>query len=194
MDGTRRGHGLRGAALAMPLLLAACASTVPKPEFDHAVAAQYRIDGDDQPRVRVDAAAGVKLLPVDEERIAETIKAEVDELRAKNPPNGDPRKCDIDVSITRYQRGNAFARAMLAGLGQIHIEGTVTATDAADHKVLDEFKIAKTFAWGGIYGAATSMQDIERTFADGVAAALTGQEAKAKPAPKKEIKDPANGS
>ena len=37
------------------------------------------------------------------------------------------------------------------------------------------FTIKKSFAWGGIYGGAVSMEDIERTFADGVAAAVTGQ-------------------
>jgi hypothetical protein len=41
---------------------------------------------------------------------------------------------------------------------------------------ISDFLVAKTFAWGGIYGASTSMEDIERTFADGVAAALTEQQ------------------
>jgi hypothetical protein len=40
--------------------------------------------------------------------------------------------------------------------------------------------LKKTFAWGGAYGAATSIEDIESTFADGVAAAVTGQKEDAK--------------
>ena len=64
---------------------------------------------------------------------------------------------------------------MLAGLGQIHIDAGVKVVDAATNAVLSDFQIAKTFAWGGLYGASTSMADIERTFGDGVATALTGQ-------------------
>jgi hypothetical protein len=64
---------------------------------------------------------------------------------------------------------------MLAGLGQIHIDATVKVYAKANDQKIADFVVAKTFAWGGIYGASTSMEDIERTFADGVAAALTGQ-------------------
>ncbi len=64
---------------------------------------------------------------------------------------------------------------MLAGLGQIHIDGTVQLYQMPEHKLIGEFDMKKTFAWGGIYGAATGMEDIETTFADGVAAAVTGQ-------------------
>lgn len=45
-----------------------------------------------------------------------------------------------------------------------------------EHTLVGEFNLKKTFAWGGIYGAATSMEGIEDTFADGVAATVTGQE------------------
>jgi hypothetical protein len=39
-----------------------------------------------------------------------------------------------------------------------------------------EFELKKTFAWGGAYGAGTSIEDIENSFADGVAASVTGQQ------------------
>ena len=65
---------------------------------------------------------------------------------------------------------------MLAGLGQIHIDGTVSVYQMPEHKLVGEFTLNKTFAWGGIYGAATSIEDIENTFADGVAANVTGQQ------------------
>ncbi len=109
-------------------------------------------------------------------RLSEEIKTALDRKRALNASNsGDPRDLEVNLSVTRYQKGNAFARAMLAGLGQIHIDGHVKLTKRSDHSLLSEFNIAKTFAWGGIYGSSTSMEDIERTFADGVAASLTGQ-------------------
>lgn len=172
-------------AMAMPLLLSACAGSIPKPDFDKKLATQYLMRSNDHAQVNVEAADGVKLLAVDKERIREVIADKLDRRRLLNPPTGDPHSCTVNVTITRYQRGNAFARAMLAGLGQIHIDGNVLATDTPSNQTLDQFKIAKTFAWGGIYGAATSMEDIERTFADGVAAALTGQ----KEAPKSSGKD-----
>jgi hypothetical protein len=45
-----------------------------------------------------------------------------------------------------------------------------------DHTLLEKFDLQKTFAWGGLYGASTTMEDIEDTFADGVAATVTGQD------------------
>jgi hypothetical protein len=81
----------------------------------------------------------------------------------------------VELLLTRYDKGNAFARAMLAGLGEIHIDGEVTLIELPERNQVGKFSISKTFAWGGIYGGTTSMDDIEQTFADGVAAAVTGQ-------------------
>ncbi len=64
---------------------------------------------------------------------------------------------------------------MLAGLGQIHIDGEVKLVELPDRKQVGVFSVSKTFAWGGIYGGSTGIEEIEQTFADGVAAALTGQ-------------------
>jgi hypothetical protein len=159
-------------------LLAACAGTPPKANFGHDPASQYRVDADDRPQVTVDAAPGVDLLDIDKQRMAQVIASKLEDRRMRNLANNDARDCVVAVTITRYQRGNAFARAMLAGLGQIHIDGAVKVFVGADREKVSEFTIAKTFAWGGIYGSSTSMEDIERTFSDGLAAALTGQEDK----------------
>ena len=64
---------------------------------------------------------------------------------------------------------------MLIGLGQIHVDATVRLLELPAKKKVGEFSINKTFAWGGLYGGMTNMEDVERGFADGVAAALTGQ-------------------
>ncbi len=77
--------------------------------------------------------------------------------------------------ITRYDKGNAFARAMLAGLGQIHIDSTVTVSASGSGDTVSEFTVKKTFAWGGIYGGATRIEDVEPAFAESLAAGLTGQ-------------------
>ena len=92
-----------------------------------------------------------------------------------NSSNDRANKIRIEVVLKRYEKGNAFARAMLAGLGQIHIEGTVKVINCENENKICEFELDKTFAWGGIYGASTSMEDIERTFADGIAETVTGQ-------------------
>jgi hypothetical protein len=65
---------------------------------------------------------------------------------------------------------------MLAGLGQIHIDGNVVLQDQATGDTLGQYEVTKTFAWGGIYGVATRMDDVEEGFAGAVAALLLGKE------------------
>ena len=163
-------------AVAGVLMLTACASTAPKADFSHDLASHYRIKADDHPVVKVDAASGVEVMDLDKLRISQVIAAKLEARRMENPANNDPKDCLVQVTLTRYQRGNAFARAMLAGLGQIHIDAAVTVYSEPSNEKIADFVVAKTFAWGGIYGASTSMEDIERTFADGVATALTEQQ------------------
>ena len=134
------------------------------------------LDADDLIHVRVSSPAATKMVELDRTRLAEMITSGLDERRARNPANGEIRDATASVGITRDERGNAFARAMLAGLGQIHSDGTATATDANGGSPIAEFTIAMTFAWGGIYGGSTRIEDIEPAFADGVAPALTGQQ------------------
>src|SRR5262249_45206548 len=88
----------------------------------------------------------------------------------------DQKNYAIEVTLTKYEKGSAFARAMLAGLGQIHINGVVKVYTLPEHQKAGEFLINKTFAWGGIYGASTTIEDAEMGFADGIANTLTGQE------------------
>jgi hypothetical protein len=126
--------------------------------------------------VKVSSVAAAKMEEVDRTRLAQLITSRLEERRTKNAANNDAHEVTATVQITRFERGSAFARAMLAGLGQIHIDGTVTVTDSPGGNRIAEFAIAKTFAWGGIYGGSTRMEDIEPVFADGVAAALTGQQ------------------
>jgi hypothetical protein len=166
----------RAGFIAVVLLVSACASTAPKADFSQDLASHYKIDADDHPEVQVDAAAGVEVLELDKQRISQVIASRLEQRRLQVVANNDPKECVVRVTLTRYQRGNAFARAMLAGLGQIHIDANVKVYAKANDQKIADFVVAKTFAWGGIYGASTSMEDIERTFADGVAAALTGQQ------------------
>jgi len=155
---------------------AGCASSRPKPTFSHEIVAASHVGVSDVAQVNVDAPESVKILKSEQSRLAEKIQQKIDNRKLANAGNGAGKTYEVDLHLSRYDKGNAFARAMLAGLGQIHIDGKVDIYQMPDHTLVGEFDLNKTFAWGGIYGAATSMEDIEDTFADGVAATVTGQE------------------
>ena len=78
--------------------------------------------------------------------------------------------------IKRYDEGSAFARFMLAGLGQIHIDADVTLSDLTTKDKLAQYEVTKTFAWGGIYGAATGIKDAEVGFCKAVADSILGKD------------------
>ena len=74
----------------------------------------------------------------------------------------------MKIHFTRFDRGNAFARAMLIGLGQIRIEATVELVDARGTSVA-QYAVSKDFALGGVVGASTTIEDVEDGFAKSVA-------------------------
>jgi len=162
---------LLAAALALP----GCASNVPTVEYTQAPSADARIDANDAGRILVEAAPGVSMLEYEIQRLTQHIEPQVQTKKALNVQAGEPRDYEVQVEVTRYEKGNAFARAMLAGLGQIHLDADITLYRASPRETLGRFTVSKTFAWGGIYGGSTSMEDIEPVFAEGIAAALTGQ-------------------
>jgi hypothetical protein len=123
------------------------------------------------------------MLESEKSRLNEKIRQKINDRKMSNRTAGSGKSYEVDLFVTRYDKGSAFARAMLAGLGQIHLDGDVTVLEMPARHPVGNFSISKTFAWGGIYGGTTNMEDIETIFADGVAAAVTGQKAEeAKPA------------
>lgn len=62
---------------------------------------------------------------------------------------------------------------MLAGLGSMQIHAQVKMIDPKTGNLLSAGEAGKTFAWGGIYGAATGIEDLERDFAKEVVKGLT---------------------
>jgi hypothetical protein len=87
-----------------------------------------------------------------------------------------PNTLHAYVTIKRYDEGNAFARFMLAGLGQMHIDADVILSDWSTKEKIAQYEVTKTFAWGGIYGGATTIKGIEEGFAKAVAASIVGKE------------------
>ena len=155
--------------------ISGCASSVPTVKFTQTPAPQVRIDVNDKVDIAVDAAAGVSMVDYEKQRLVQRIKEKLVELQVVNADAGEENVYKVKVVMTRYSKGNAFARAMLAGLGQIHLDADVQMYSGGTQEKLANFNVSKTFAWGGIYGASTSMEDLEPAFAEAIARALTGQ-------------------
>jgi len=161
--------------VAVLCVLWGCAGSAPRPQFTDTTVQHKTLDSNDIAVVTVTPAPGVALLDVDVQRIGDLVAQQLPANQARSPEAGDAENFDVNVVITRYAKGNAFARAMLAGLGQIHIDASITVTPSGTDDVLSEFTVKKTFAWGGLYGGTTRIEDVEPAFAEGVAAGVTGQ-------------------
>jgi len=172
------------------LLLSGCATTAPQAKFTQALAPASRVAAGDETKVVVTAQGEAAMLDVEKSRLAQRIEQKVGAKKLLNPANPGKAAYEIEVVVTRYEKGNAFARAMLAGLGQIHVDGLVSLFTVPERKKVGEFAIKKTFAWGGLYGGTTTMEDVEIGFADGIAATLTGQK---EDAPKDKATPPSAG-
>jgi hypothetical protein len=120
-----------------------------------------------------EAAPGVPMQSYDLERVRQLVQddlsaAYADRVVAQGAHA--PGEVKVDMIFTTYDQGNAFARAMLAGLGQIHIAATVELIDVASGNVVASYSVEKTFAWGGMYGGTTTIEDVEKGFAQSVVA------------------------
>ena len=69
------------------------------------------------------------------------------------------------LNFTQYDEGNRFARLMLAGLGAMKINADVEVKDGKTTNLICKGEAGKSFAWGGIYGASTGIEDVEKMFA-----------------------------
>lgn len=121
-----------------------------------------------------------KMTAADRERIAALVARKVKELAPNRladfaATTTDAETLHVTIAFTRYDEGSAFARAMLAGLGQIHIDAEVTLEDRGLQTVIGKFNVTKTFAWGGLYGGVTRITDVEDGFAEAVAKVVLGQ-------------------
>lgn len=151
-------------------LLSSCAGTAPGAKFTQQLPPEARIGREDRATAQVTAAPGVPMVQADCLRLGEKITRKIQATAQSR--GGAARSYELTVVISRYEKGSAFARAMLAGLGQIHLDGTVSVFQLPGRTKVGEFKMSKTFAWGGYYGMATTMDTIEDTYAEGVAAAV----------------------
>lgn len=154
-----------------------CAGSAPTAEFKKPISDIHRLCLTDETSVKIVTADGVVLNDISrlrlESRLLQTINEKKKTVQCKT---ADKRVFVLNTKITNYDEGNAFARAMLAGLGQIHIDGDFVLNHiSAGNDAVAEFTLSKTFAWGGMYGAATRIEDVEPAFAEGVAMAIVAQ-------------------
>lgn len=156
-------------------VLYGCASSTPSADFKKPLTDNYRLCAEDEASVKVSAADGVTLNDFNRMRLESSLKEAINNKKKNAPCKvGAKRSFILDSKITRYDEGNAFARAMLAGLGQMHLDGDFSLLHLSEtgNEPVAEFTLKKTFAWGGIYGATTRMEDIEVAFCGGVAEAI----------------------
>ncbi len=73
----------------------------------------------------------------------------------------------LKMNFTNYERGSAFARMMLIGFGQIHIDADIVLIDASG-TVKAKYQVSKQFALGGALGGMTRMSDVEEGFVKSV--------------------------
>ena len=149
---------------ALGIALAGCAGSVSAPEAVQALSA------DQKGALRVstisaDAAGGVEMGDNDFDAVCQKVRGYI---QKDSPAVLADSGYRMKIHFTRFDRGSAFARAMLIGLGQIRIEATVDLEDSSGARAA-EYKVAKDFALGGIAGATTTVDDVEDGFAKSVA-------------------------
>ena len=74
---------------------------------------------------------------------------------------GDSGAYKINVSITEYEEGSAFARCMLIGLGTMHLTARIEVYEVGKDEPLKRGVLDKDYIVGGFVGfAATMRKDI----------------------------------
>ncbi len=120
--------------------------------------------------VTADAASGVEMGDSDFDLVCQKVKDDVQKespnVMATAPDGASAYK--MQIHFTKFDRGSALGRAVLIGLGQIRIEATINLVDA-NGATAASYKVSKDFAFGGIIGAVTSVEDVEEGFAKSVA-------------------------
>lgn len=160
-------------AMVATACIVGCATTAPQARYNMELSKEKCVAAQDTVIVKIDPATDVSMVDYEKQRMAQRIVEKVNAFKLKNNGGSDVKQYSIDVRVKKYDKGNAFARAMLAGLGQMHIDALVAMYTLPENEKVTEFEISKTFAWGGIYGASTTMEDIEHGFAEGIAEAVT---------------------
>ncbi|PCJ22148.1 MAG: hypothetical protein COB04_01470 [Gammaproteobacteria bacterium] len=123
-----------------------------------------------QPVVWDDPSAthtGMNISSIEVEAPASTPASEIafikqdiqNKLASSNFWNEQLPGCTLKVVITKYNKGNAFARFMLIGLGQMHLHGTVELISGNPPKVIQSGTFEKKYVVGGLVGLTATMRN-----------------------------------
>ena len=177
-------------ALVLGLMLAGCAGSAPEPVVVQPFEEPGRpLEEYTQMILTYEAKAGVEIPEHEQVRVATLVKQALesrapgrfvfvkDVVKASKmspttsgePGPQAPKTVLMHILFTEYDQGDAFARFMIAGAGQIRIVTDVALRDQATDELLGRYEVSKQFAFGGIYGASTDMEDVEEGLALGIA-------------------------
>ena len=145
-----------------------CASDAPNVRYVQRMRPEVRILQNDEVHAAITPSLGVRISPYERDRFADQIVRAI-RITAHGGARA-PSDYVIQVQLTKYNKGSAVARTILAGLGQMHIAGNVSVYNG--NVRISQFHLEKTFAWGGIYGGTTKIDDVEKGFAQGIAKAV----------------------
>jgi hypothetical protein len=148
-----------------------CATSGGKPTYTRNLAPDARIISSDKVTAEV-VSAGPKVVMTlaDKERFSQKVEVAIRSHAPQGARTG--RNYKVIVGLANYERGSAFARMMLAGLGQMHIDATVTVYSMPGKTVVGAFNVNKTFSWGGMVGGMATIENVEDDFAKAVADAV----------------------
>jgi hypothetical protein len=152
------------------LTFTGCATSGGKPTYTRTLSPEAQIVSGDKVTVEVAAGPQVAIANYEKQRFGEKIEAAI-RGRAPQGSRGG-RAYRVVVTLVKYEKGSAIARAMLAGLGQMHIEAKVNVYAMPGRKLMAEFTMDKTFSWGGLYGATTNIETVEEEFGKSLADAV----------------------
>lgn len=147
------------------LMLSGCAGSVSAPTVVQPLSADQRASLHIS-NVSADAATGVEMSDGDLDLICQKIKAYA-QTETPGVITDGTSGLKMQVHFTKFDRGSAFARAMLIGLGQIRIEARVSLIDGSGTAVA-QYDVSKDFSFGGVAGATTTVEDVEEGFAKSV--------------------------
>jgi len=155
------------AAIVLAPLCAGCAGSVSAPVALQAMPAEQKAAlriAD----ISTDADSSLKASEGEFGFIAQKVRAYIDAEKPGTIVAGAPGALHMKIHFTTFDRGDAFARGMLIGMGQIRIAATVSLVDASGATAA-VYQVSKDFALGGVIGATTTVDDVENGFAKSVA-------------------------
>jgi hypothetical protein len=151
-------------------ILSSCATSGGKPNYTRNLPPDAHVISADKVKSEVTAGRQVTIAPYEKDRFAQKIDVAIRKRAVPGKRAG--RDYRIVVNLTKYKKGNAFARAMMAGLGSIRMEASVSVYSMPARKMEGQFTMEKNFNWGGIYGAVTNIENVEDEFAKSLADAI----------------------